>query len=162
MGIGRAGAKNKGRISRYLANKCSIASRVDNFSDIPTSVIGEHLKQQVEDRLKFYETGENPAKNIDVMRQAVTEAGDAKEKALKAQKKLEKKQKKRKLQDGDESLDTTSPMDTTAEVSMNGDGQENTPPRKKKKKNKDVDAVNTSTVVEVSEEPQVVTSSKKK
>lgn len=30
--IGRAGAKNKGRISRYLANKCSIASRVDNFS----------------------------------------------------------------------------------------------------------------------------------
>ena len=25
--IGRAGAKNKGRISRYLANKCSIASR---------------------------------------------------------------------------------------------------------------------------------------
>ena len=25
--IGRAGAKNKGRISRYLANKCTIASR---------------------------------------------------------------------------------------------------------------------------------------
>lgn len=30
--IGRAGAKNKGRISRYLANKCSIASRIDCFS----------------------------------------------------------------------------------------------------------------------------------
>ena len=29
--IGRAGAKNKGRISRYLANKCSIASRIDCF-----------------------------------------------------------------------------------------------------------------------------------
>jgi nucleolar protein 56 len=27
--IGRAGAKNKGRISRYLANKCAIAARVD-------------------------------------------------------------------------------------------------------------------------------------
>merc|ERR1712107_790521 len=26
--IGRAGAKNKGRISRYLANKCSIASKL--------------------------------------------------------------------------------------------------------------------------------------
>lgn len=30
--IGRAGIKNKGRISRYLANKCSIASRIDCFS----------------------------------------------------------------------------------------------------------------------------------
>ena len=30
--IGRAKAKNKGRISRYLANKCSIASRIDCFS----------------------------------------------------------------------------------------------------------------------------------
>merc|ERR1712054_315175 len=34
--IGRASAKNKGRISRYLANKCSIASRIDSFSDSPT------------------------------------------------------------------------------------------------------------------------------
>lgn len=32
--IGRAGTKNKGRISRFLANKCSIASRVSaEFSD---------------------------------------------------------------------------------------------------------------------------------
>lgn len=30
--IGRAGAANKGRISRYLANKCSIASRIDCFT----------------------------------------------------------------------------------------------------------------------------------
>ncbi|KAG7261657.1 hypothetical protein CRUP_012251, partial [Coryphaenoides rupestris] len=29
--IGRAAAKNKGRISRYLANKCTIASRIDCF-----------------------------------------------------------------------------------------------------------------------------------
>jgi len=27
--IGRAGLKNKGRISRYLANKCAIAARFD-------------------------------------------------------------------------------------------------------------------------------------
>jgi RNA processing factor Prp31 len=30
--IGRAASQNKGRISRYLANKCSIASRIDCFS----------------------------------------------------------------------------------------------------------------------------------
>merc|ERR1719192_551330 len=55
--IGRAGAKNKGRISRYLANKCSIASRIDCFSEESTTIFGSKLKEQVEDRLKFYETG---------------------------------------------------------------------------------------------------------
>lgn len=29
--IGRAGKTNKGRISRYLANKCSVATRIDCF-----------------------------------------------------------------------------------------------------------------------------------
>ena len=42
--IGRAGAANKGKISRYLANKCAIASRVDCFSEHPTAKIGESLK----------------------------------------------------------------------------------------------------------------------
>ena len=45
--IGKAGAKNKGRISRYLANKCSIASRIDCFSETPTSIYGQKLKTQV-------------------------------------------------------------------------------------------------------------------
>ena len=36
--IGRAAAKNKGRISRYLANKCSIASRIDCFSGMARGV----------------------------------------------------------------------------------------------------------------------------
>ena len=65
--IGRADAKNKGRISRYLANKCSIATRIDSFADEPTSAYGEKLRDQVEERLKFYETGAAPRKNIDVM-----------------------------------------------------------------------------------------------
>jgi nucleolar protein 56 len=61
--IGRAGPKNKGRISRFLANKCSIASRIDNFSEAPTTKFGEVLKQQVEERLEFYSTGAAPTKN---------------------------------------------------------------------------------------------------
>jgi len=69
--IGRAKTKDKGRISRYLANKCVIASRIDCFSDFNTSKFGESLRQQVEDRLTFYETGEAPAKNIDVMHKVV-------------------------------------------------------------------------------------------
>ncbi|RFU30857.1 hypothetical protein B7463_g5502, partial [Scytalidium lignicola] len=69
--IGRAGAKNKGRISRFLANKCSIASRIDNFSEEPTTKFGEVLRKQVEERLEFYATGAAPTKNEDAMRGAM-------------------------------------------------------------------------------------------
>lgn len=72
--IGRAKQKNKGRISRYLANKCSIAARMDCFADNATDVFGKKLRDQVEERLKFYETGAAPRKNIDVMKEAMKEA----------------------------------------------------------------------------------------
>eukprot|EP00170_Pyropia_yezoensis_P005162 contig_21072_g5176 len=72
--IGRAKLKNKGRISRYLANKCSIASRVDCFSDNATDVFGRMLRDQVDERLKFYDTGAAPRKNMDVMAAAIAEA----------------------------------------------------------------------------------------
>ena len=65
--IGRAAAKNKGRISRYLANKCSIAARIDSFSDRATSKFGDRLRDQVEERLNFYETGAAPKRNATVM-----------------------------------------------------------------------------------------------
>ena len=65
--IGKAGLRNKGRISRYLANKCSIASRIDNFSEAPTTRFGEVLRKQVEERLDFYSSGAKPTKNEDAM-----------------------------------------------------------------------------------------------
>merc|ERR1719284_2213264 len=71
--IGRAKQRNKGRISRYLANKCSIASRIDAFLDVQTSAFGEKLKEQVEDRLRFYEEGLPPKKNATVMEAAMAE-----------------------------------------------------------------------------------------
>jgi nucleolar protein 56 len=37
----------------------------------PSHVFGDFLKQQVEDRLKFYESGDHPRKNIDVMKEAI-------------------------------------------------------------------------------------------
>ena len=69
--IGRAATKNKGRISRYLANKCSLASRIDSFSEGATNVYGVKLREQVEERLEFYKTGAAPKKNVDVMSEAV-------------------------------------------------------------------------------------------
>merc|ERR1712032_576728 len=120
--IGRAGAKNKGRISRYLANKCSIASRIDCFSEESTTIFGTKLKEQVEDRLKFYETGDLPRKNVEVMAEAVEEAAED------AKKKKKKEKKKRKAEDAEESV--TEDVATTEE-----------PPKKKKKKNKDKEGV---------------------
>ncbi|CAD0051234.1 unnamed protein product [Aureobasidium pullulans] len=114
--IGRAGAKNKGRISRFLANKTSIASRIDNFSETPTTKFGEALKAQVEERLNFYATGEAPTKNeqamdptagaaedvemADGVTAQATEQAVRKEKS-KDEKKKEKKDKKRKSMGGD-------------------------------------------------------------
>lgn len=45
--IGRAIGKNKGKISRFLANKCSIAARLDNFLIKPTNKFGDRMKEQV-------------------------------------------------------------------------------------------------------------------
>merc|ERR1712107_2655 len=88
--IGRAGAKNKGRISRYLANKCSIASRIDAFSDEATTIFGEKLKDQVEERLAFLTEGTTPRKNLEVMQEAIKEV-------TKQRKKLKKKKKEEEV-----------------------------------------------------------------
>ncbi|EAW09530.1 snoRNP complex protein NOP56 [Aspergillus clavatus NRRL 1] len=116
--IGRAGPKNKGRISRFLANKCSIASRIDNFSEEPSTKFGEVLKQQVEERLEFYASGAAPTKNEVAMKSAMDavladmdidadqsdkEMEDADKKAEKKEKKdkKEKKEKKEKKDKGE-------------------------------------------------------------
>ena len=134
--IGRAQQKNKGRISRYLANKCAIASRVDCFSEAPTSKFGESLKEQMEERLKFLASGVKPRKNKEVMGDVIEELkkeglfyGDkvqvAREhqddgeqingeddKAAKKSKKDKKKDKKRKhseVQDEEEEVEDIKP-----------------------------------------------------
>jgi len=98
--IGRADAKNKGRISRYLANKCSIATRIDSFSDEPSRLYGEKLREQVEERLKFYETGAAPRRNADVMqevaRQLKVDDDDEDMKDAETPKKKDKKKKDKK------------------------------------------------------------------
>ncbi|KAH0853539.1 hypothetical protein HID58_093098 [Brassica napus] len=49
--IGRASARNKGRMARCLAAKCSIAARVDYFGDSSSADFGEKLRVEVEERL---------------------------------------------------------------------------------------------------------------
>lgn len=102
--IGRAAAKNKGRISRYLANKCAIASRIDSFIDEPTTKYGDQMREQVEERLAFYESGTAPRKNADVMQKV----SDELKKDTKAAGKKEKKDKKRPVTESVEEEEESS------------------------------------------------------
>lgn len=94
--IGRAKARNKGRISRYLANKCSIASRIDAFLEQSTDAFGKKMKEQVEERLRFYDEGVAPRKNLDVMHEVMEELGVASPDAPNTQGTKEKKKDKKK------------------------------------------------------------------
>lgn len=98
--IGRAKAKDKGKISRYIANKCSLAARLDSFALLPTSRFGEKMKEQVEERLAFLETGQKTQKNVDAMKEVLDELKaenlyfeDPSELAKKKKKKKKNKQK---------------------------------------------------------------------
>jgi hypothetical protein len=73
----------------------SIFSQINSL-EIPTSIFGDHLKQQVSDRLKFYDNGALPPKNIDVMQVALQEAEVEREQILIKEKKRKKKEKKRR------------------------------------------------------------------
>ncbi|KAF0719547.1 Aste57867_961 [Aphanomyces stellatus] len=129
--IGRAAAKNKGRISRYLANKCAIASRIDSFIDEPTTAYGEQMKEQVEERLAFYESGAAPRKNVDVMAQvSETLKNAAPLKKRKRDDKDGKKKKKKKSDDDDD--EAAAPVVEEEEAPVETDKK-----KKKKKKNKD-------------------------
>ncbi|KAK2977906.1 hypothetical protein RJ640_002956 [Escallonia rubra] len=64
----------KGPMARYLANKCSIASRIDCFLEKNTTAFGEKLREQVQQRLDFYDKGVAPCKNIDMMKVAIENA----------------------------------------------------------------------------------------
>lgn len=106
------------------------------IAETPTAVFGDYLRQQVEDRLKFYESGEPPRKNISVMKEAIQVANiQIKEQS----KKKKKKDKKRKLDDTEtngnttQELDETANGDTSVAIEENGGAE---PPKKKKKKGK--------------------------
>ncbi|KAK9811660.1 hypothetical protein WJX72_007898 [[Myrmecia] bisecta] len=136
--IGRAKQRNKGRISRYLANKCSIASRIDCFMDVASSAYGEKLKEQVEERLRFYEEGIAPTKNLTAMQAAIANAnaGADDEEMADAEEPSAKKKKKSKKEAAAE------------EEAVLADGGEEAPKEKKKKKSKAADAEATPAAAE--------------
>ncbi|KAL3575434.1 hypothetical protein D5086_023535 [Populus alba] len=132
--IGRASARNKGRMARYLANKCSIASRIDCFSESGTTVFGEKLREQVEERLDFYDKGVAPRKNIDVMKAAIGSA-ENKDTAMEIEESpavaSAKKSKKKKSKS-----DTAENGEAEDKPTVNGGAAEDVKSEKKRKKEK--------------------------
>lgn len=134
--IGRASARNKGRMARYLANKCSIASRIDCFSENGTTVFGEKLREQVEERLDFYDKGVAPRKNIDVMKAAIestenkdTDMETEEATTVPSAKKGKKKKSKSDAAENSELMAEDKPT-------VNGGASEDAKSEKKKKKEK--------------------------
>jgi len=153
--IGKAPTKHKGRISRYLANKCSLASRIDCFLDNNTNKFGELFKEQVEERLKFYENGSVPRKNSDVIHQVNEEVqkeiqsdNKKKRKDNETPKESSKKKKKKSKVDKTPTTETTPKTEPTPKSSKKKKTTETTPTtestpkssskssKKKKKKSK--------------------------
>lgn len=158
--IGRAGPKIKGRISRYLANKCSMAARIDNFSEHPSARFGEVLRQQLEDRLEFYATGKKPIKNEEAMSNAMKailgDGGDdlaidsemidahpsskAEEDGGSKKSKKDKKDKKRKSDAMDVDGEAVAAEDKSEKKKKKQKGGEDDKKEKKKKKSKKAEA----------------------
>lgn len=91
--IGKSLTKNKGKISRYLANKIAQSTRLDFFSTNRGDEYGQEFKNQVEERMSFLSGGDKPRKNVDAMKEVsekVAELNKAKDskkskKSIKAQ-----------------------------------------------------------------------------
>lgn len=72
--IGKAKTGDKGKVSRCLANKCALASRLDHFLIKPSNKFGEIFKQQVQDRVDGVKpTPELSKRNTDQMQELVDE-----------------------------------------------------------------------------------------
>ncbi|NXL05555.1 NOP56 protein, partial [Mesembrinibis cayennensis] len=122
--LGRRGA-GAGRARRVL-------SPSPRPAEVPTSVFGDKLREQVEERLAFYETGEPPRKNLEVMKEAVAEASEVVAEVKRKQEKKEKKRKKREKQ----RLEALAAAAEEVENSVLEAEEDDAEPKKKKKKKK--------------------------
>merc|ERR1711934_425008 len=147
--IGQAAPKNKGKISRVLAAKCSLAVRVDALGEGDDASLGIDARSKVEARLRQLEGGSvrasapngAPKKLIEVVQSGNGAAGYSAASDMVLSDKKKKKDKKKR--DRDESPDEAAAKKARkaekkarklAEAAAGGDGEK---PKKKKKKSKD-------------------------
>ncbi|CAI2733378.1 unnamed protein product [Schistosoma spindalis] len=140
--ITRAARENKGKISRFLAAKCAIASRIDCFSEVLCDIYGKHLKQQIEDRLNYFETGTTPPTNAEAMARAIAEVN----KYIQRTKKKAIKTLNKRDSDSQEEATVTTTTTTTIETPILDSKKK----RKKKRNliNGNITTTTTTTIVD--------------
>ena len=121
--IGKAKMKNKGKISRYLANKLAMCSRIDAFSKDVSNDYGNELRNQIDERLKYLDSGDKPRKNIDVMKKV----------------EMQLMNKKRKKPDEDEKKDKKNKDESSDDESSEEIKKKKKDKKKKKKEESDED-----------------------
>ncbi|XP_063963216.1 nucleolar protein 58-like [Lytechinus pictus] len=125
--VGQSNPKNKGKMSRMLAAKTSLAIRYDALGDDASCELGLESRAKIESRLRSLEQGEE---------RRISGTGKAKAK-------FEKYQHKSEVVTYDPGMDSTLPSvpkkRKIEELNGDDDGEETTaPPEKKKKKKKRV------------------------
>ncbi|XP_038049142.1 nucleolar protein 58-like [Patiria miniata] len=167
--VGQTNPKNKGKVSRMLAAKTSLAIRVDALGEDNDMEIGIQSRAKVEARLRQLEEG---------TMHRISGTGKAKARTDKYEHKSEIRTynqaqdstlpsvpKKRKFEDEDgDDQSEAKPDVKRIKAEAQEEGETETPEKKKKKKKKKmVEEVDTSTVkVEPEEEPEEAPSSEKK
>uniref|UniRef100_A0A182MG25 Nucleolar protein 58 n=1 Tax=Anopheles culicifacies TaxID=139723 RepID=A0A182MG25_9DIPT len=134
--VGSASIKNKGRISRSLAAKASLATRVDAFGDDVTMQLGIDHRAKLETRLRMLEEGNSTRLS-----------------GVKAKAKLQKFHAVSEVKTFKVATDSTLPSTSSKKLKANEESANAPSPKKKKVQDHDM---------EEAPEPEVEEGSKKK
>jgi nucleolar protein 56 len=135
--IGKAKMKNKGKISRYLANKLAMCSRIDAFSKDVSNDYGNELRNQIDERLKYLDTGDKPRKNIDVMKKVENQLLNKKRKKPEEEKKESKKIKEDESSSDEEIIKKEKKDKKNKKKKVESDSDEEMEEKKKVKEESD-------------------------
>jgi len=162
--VGQAAPKNKGKVSRVLANKSALACRVDALGEAEGPTEAVHYRESVENRLRVLEGGKalalsgtgkgkaaeakyskptTPAKayNADADVALGKESKEEKsEDGEKEKKKKEKKDKKRRAEEAGVEGGEAAEEASTKKAKKEEDGEGDKDKKKKKKKDKKKEA----------------------
>lgn len=175
--VGSASTKLKGKVSRMLAAKTALASRVDALGEETTSDLGLEHRAKLEERIRQLEGGESYRVSGTAKQSAkhdkyenkseVVQYKAAADTNLSSKRKMEEddedeKPKKIKVSDDeDETPKKKKKKSKENEAESTGEADEDTPPKKKKKKNKNKED-DADTTQEAAETPKSDKKKKKK
>ncbi|TBU07132.1 fibrillarin-like nucleolar protein [Hamiltosporidium magnivora] len=95
-GVSQVNSDDKGKLCRFIASKCSIASRIDYFSEEKTNEYGKSLLKMVEDRVKNIKGGIRVENTDIVLKRVFDKIKNEKINSKKNSKKLKYKEDKEK------------------------------------------------------------------